>query len=512
MTDPNRNALMKWASSGPTRYAKLNWNRVNEGMINSALNDARRNRPSTRAGGTSHFNQASAMILKKLQKLSSKVARESRGDEYQWVIIRKSGNTFSIVPTRAQGYAVQNWRLNYVFNKSFPAVKLSTNQQTNNANAFLRSIFVGKNPCATKNANAQGVCGSSGTWTGGNYKVVPKGLGRVIVKKGSASPGVANMATLIETAGKVSIAGPGQVSAKVLRARYLEAKRNGDYFQIFTCFMVNNDPSLFIIKPGDDDLADSIDYNPVTYNYSISSSGIDQMKKLVKVDKFYFDKCCFWTCDRPAGFFAMLMGVPTVKRGINVAGAGQRLNYVPENYFKNQIGAIMIYVNGLNGTPKFNKARDCILNILNDWRNNRGTISLNSLQTKTWYLKMCIFDTCHDFGHGVRSPKRLVALIQNVLKSFVLTNRELVQFIDDVFASIEDMESIADMVIQKVAELAGNSLGYEQTQRKGVYDNLVTIFNNAKMCYVFDCGTTPPVTHPFRLFRALLSAKLYDPS
>lgn len=498
--------IKAWAQQ---QRSNLNWNTVNNGMINSVLNNLSRVRRSVRGlgSGSNASNNTTArlaqnIIQKQLEKLSRKSARESKGVEYQWIIIRKTpSGSYDIQPIESQGYAVRNWRLNYVFNKSFPSVKL-TALQNNGSENFLRSVFVSSKPCNTTNQNAAGVCGNRGIWSGSNYKVLKNGTRRVIVKKGSASPGVSNLATLIKTAGSAVILRNIPIKAKVLRARYLEAKRNGDYFQIFTCFYVNNDPNVFIMKPGDEDLATQI-----SGPSQISPRGVLLLDKLFTVDKFYFDRCCFWTCDRPAGFFAMLMGVPIIKKAVNVNGAGVRLNYIPDDTLRRYINTVIPSIQELQMNAT---AKACIVNILTEWSTDQSPITLGSLHTRPWYLKMCIFDSCHDFGHGARSPKELVELIKNVLMSFF---PQAAEFINAVFSSIVDMEKIADVVIQGVAVMNGTSYPYETPDnRMMVYNTLFEEFNAKKMCYVYDCGTTPPVTHPFRLFKALLAAKLYDPS
>ena len=512
MSDPatNKIALKTWVTGQRNVRHNLNWDRVNDGMINSVLNNLSTVRRSARRGDLeteTTTGKAQRVILQELTKLSHKKTRESRNTEYQWVIVGRSydhgRDEYSIQPIRAQGYAVKNWTLNYVFNQSFPSVKL-TAVTNNSSENFLKSVFVSSNPCVTTNANVKGVC-KTRTWSGSNYKVLKTGLKRVIVKKGAASPGVKNLADLIASAGSLSIAAGGQVSAKVLRARYLEAKRNGDYFQIFTCFHVNNNHGVYIMKPGDEDLAKEINVN--VNGTEISGTGINMMKQLFAVDKFYFDKCCFWTCDRPAGLFAMLMGVPIIKKAVNVDGLkSTRLNYIPSatnERVKELIRQLDIIPNST--------AKNCITEILDSRILTEASNDPRQLHSQDWYLKMCIFDTCHDFGHGNRSQRRLVELIKNVLISF--HPQWLKKFINDVFSSIVEMEKIADVIIQRLAVQNRTSYDYDTpTHRTTVYDELTGIFNRQKMCYVYDCGTTPPVSHPFRLFRALLAAKLYDPS
>jgi len=401
--------------------------------------------------------------------------------EASWHIYNIS--TGASFPLTVPGLASTRWVLNYVNNaNAFPIIKINSNKSTNK-NEYVQNSYTGKKVCSLFPGLA-----NCRNWqkTGKNqnkFTVTSKGSAYTVVKYGGSGIGVAGLSKLIANVGTITLTQNGKKYSKgKLRAQYLELKRNGDYMQIFTCKMVNVTPNLRIIKPGSESIGrDLLEGKRVAYS---------NLKKLLSAGNFSFKKCCFWTLDRPAAFFAFLLGVPIVY----TVAAGQMIYYIEEN----KVRSINWDVALPGGTSPGTKV---LTSLINEYKKGK---SVNF--RPTWFLMMCIIDTAHDFN----DPKRAAPIFQqleaikNVIKSLLPQGFER-SFVDEAFTSIRAIENIMKTVLINNANLA-------QGRPTDIFGQLEDVFRREDMCYICDSGLIPDATMPLIKRQVLLTAKRADPS
>ena len=400
--------------------------------------------------------------------------------EASWHIYNIS--TGASFPLTVPGLASTKWILNYVTNaNAFPTIKINSNKK-NDKNGYVKSSYAGKQVCSLfpDLANCK-------TWqkTGKNqnkFTVTSKGPAYTVIKYGGSGISVAGLSKLIANAGTITQNGKTYSKGK-LRAQYLELKRNGDYMQIFTCYTVNNNNNLRIIKPGSESIGkDLISGKKVAYS---------NLKKLLSAGDFSFKRCCFWTLDRPAAFFAFLLGVPVVY----TVAAGQMIYYIDENKVNTVDWEAALKL----GTGPANKV---LTSLINEYKKGN---SVNS--RPTWFLMMCIIDTAHDFV----DPKRAAPIFQqmeaikNVIKSLLPQGFEPADFVDNAFKSITAIENMMRDILK--ANMTGSGV-----RGADVFNKLNDTFQVRDMCYVCDSGLTPDANMPLIKRQVLLTAKRSDPS
>jgi hypothetical protein len=184
---------------------------------------------------------------------------------------------------------------------------------------------------------------------------------QTVYKKGIVGLSVMELSTIITK----YLRGSANTNGRRLEIRkmLLELKRNGDYLQILMCHKVNNGLNFKIVKPG-----------------SVEVAVLKRLRLPVSfIQKKCFSKCMFWTIDIPAAFFAILMGVPTVLQGMTS----------PIAYYYYDGRPLLLNTNQI--TQPFLKL------ILDEWNADTTRDNLSTLHMKTWYQKMCAFDSAHDF-------------------------------------------------------------------------------------------------------------------
>ena len=182
------------------------------------------------------------------------------------------------------GLVASTWTLKYIYNKSFPTAVYIANNSTlrskiiNNKNKVLVREVISKNPGKMNNLSSNNKKRmNSTTFVQGLFKNTNNNKKVSLVVKGIAGLGVDKLGQSVKSAGLADAA-----SAKILRSLYIELKRNGDYFQVYSCHEVNKNNDVYIIKPGDSTIASHT-----------GEERVNDLKKISPVDKFYFEKCCY---------------------------------------------------------------------------------------------------------------------------------------------------------------------------------------------------------------------------
>jgi hypothetical protein len=439
--------------------------------------------PTPRANYTTYAAIAKVPLKANFKRKAKKNGGNSMSKnsiEASWHIYNTTtGKSF---PLTIPGLASKTWILNYVKNSTaFPTIKINSNKLTNK-NGYVQNSYSGKHVCKLFPGLANCANWQKSGKNQNKFTVTTKGPAVTVVKYGGSGISVAGLSKLISTAGTITQNGTTYSKGK-LRAQYLELKRNGDYMQIFTCKMVNIVPNLRIIKPGSESIGrDLLNGKQVAYS---------NLKKLLSAGDFSFKKCCFWTLDRPAAFFAFLSGVPIVY----TVAAGQKIYYIEENKVQS--------VNWANELTKgTGPATKILSSLISEYKKGNHINNIRPL----WYLMMCIIDTAHDFV----DPKRAAPIFQqmeaikNVLKSLMPPGFDRT-FIDGAFKSITAIEVMMRDILIDNAAMSGQ-------RGKEIFEFIEEEFKKKDMCYVCDSGLTPDGNLPLVKRQVLLTAKRSDPS
>ena len=411
---------------------------------------------------------------KQLSK-NRKAAGPPKGSlRYPWHVFNpKIGQTVSV---NIRGVSTNTWRLNYVRNgNAFPTIHAarSRNGKVINNGGILKNSYVGDKICKVRGSGSN--CSS---WTSrskkhvSNFKASQLGGSKnwVVYKYGNSGIGIKSLIKLIQNINTVPTIDPKSqqrvtISKGKLRTQFLELKRNGDYGQVFTCKTINSDNNLYAVKPGTDEIASKL--------ISDRSQAIADLVRMVKVDNFYFKKCCFWSNDGPSCFFALLLGVPFV---FKVLETPKTYRYFPENWS----------TTGNNGQILVDSFRDAsppIQQIVSRWHRARGQLD------NSWFLLMGVVDTAHDFA--VPSEFQVKIMIRDLMKRLV--DQGDAPLVDIIFTQIKSK------IEPSMTDFIKLHAPFKPPRDPGGCNQLLARFDNDtraqqtgnKMCLVFDAGTKP---------------------
>ena len=301
-------------------------------------------------------------------------------------------------------------------------------------------------------------------------------------KNGAGGLGVKQLAKIILRIGRVN-----HRSKAKARADFLELKRNGDYGQVFSCKMINDDDNIYLLANVSQELA----------------STISKLGSNFQPENFYHNKCVFWSVDRPACLLAILLKVPVIRP------------YV----IKNKTLFSCIY-NIPNITPSFMR------NYKKDEQQTKSFRSLIQLinmfltgDKNGWFSMLCVIDTAHDFGLNSLRAKEVLSpnqmeMVKNVVKAIVKpTNVRATywnEWVEDVWHNIKNVEDeigqFITYITKESSSIGNETLNKTDTSYKRIYDRLDMV--NA--CLVYDAGPAPK--NELVGITSLLAPKYLDPA
>ena len=399
-----------------------------------------------------NFNKHNSLVKQKVKKNIRRTNKKII--KYPWYLAKVDikKKTITKVPVKLQVLSKNprgerviltiNWAKN---NNIFPLSKVSTN-----VNNYIVSQSVGKY-CNSK---------SKLNWCKQNhvsrYSLKPtNGTSKYTIKKNGASGvGVPQMSKEIK-----------KQSLSKIRRSFLDLKRSGDYGQIITCNKLNNDNNLFIINPGSTELAKHF------MSKSIPASEKIRIEAIKNNRRYAYHTGCFWSFDRPACFFAFLLGVPTVY----------------------QKGVEYFYYPGGPTNKKLKTTNNVLRKVLDEYNTSVNKNDISS--SPYWYILVSIIDTAHDFGHGSRIPTgfQFKQMIKDNL--IPLVKEEDAEFVEETFKTITNVERDISILLTDIFVPLEN--------------NFLEKLENDNRCIIYDAGK---IEEKYRHRAALLSAKYVDPS
>ena len=301
-------------------------------------------------------------------------------------------------------------------------------------------------------------------------------------KDGAGGLGVKQLAKIILRIGRVN-----HRSKAKARADFLELKRNGDYGQIFSCKMINDDDNIYLMTNVSEELAPTI----------------NRMGDTFQPENFYHNKCVFWSVDRPACLLAIFLKVPVVRPYVSSNKTYFSCMYnipnITPSLMKN-------YKKDLPETKAFRTLLQLVRMYLSGDRNS-------------WFSMLCVIDTAHDFGLNSLRAKEVLSpnqmeMIKNILKSIVKpTNARSVYWNDWVEQVWHNIKNIEDEIGQFITYLTRESkmIGNEELIKsdsayKRIHDRLML----AHACLVYDAGPVPK--GDLTGITSLLAPKYLDPA
>ena len=209
------------------------------------------------------------------------------------------------------------------------------------------------------------------------------------------------------------------------RRYYIDLKRTGDWGEIFAVYIINTDPNIAVMNPGNLRLSRefarpwSQDIQN-TYNNLRNNAG-----------HLFFLNACFWSKDRPACKCAQLMGIDLVYQRVSPSVSGyiklDMNNLVNELPVGPIVPKSIITVNNERITLY---TAESVLSILHHTYINdplRGDVYNYPL----WLQIMAIIDTAHDFGHGTRTytksrnAKKFAADVRSLMVGLYSGSRDI---------------------------------------------------------------------------------------
>lgn len=421
-----------------------------------------------------YFSGLISSTIQSDRRRSSRIAR-SRGNKqalkYPWFVVDLSGGRVTFRPLHVPGIAAPGglwWQIGW---RRAPG---NSNGTHNTSYPFPTAYMKANNSRLTSNyikyQNVGAFCnqGINSTLCGPqNYKQIAEPGTNVfgVRKNGSGSLSVKQIAQMIKLTPTVA----------ARRRYFLDFKRNGDWGQIFTCYYLNKERELGILKPGSWKIA-----------RDLFDDKFDILNDLMNNFNFLYTNCTFWSADRLACFLAWILGVPVVyqKNSATLYYGERRITDNLPTDINNAVLKTLIIDN-------FN--RDKGINYIN--RENRPT-------PPPWLVYLAVLDSAHDFGKKAKrtsvgiDPYRFKSIIMDLIKSFNRTDLTFAGNVDNLFRNISSHE---------------DSVGLYMMNKMKVYSvNTIqnTLIDN-NSCIVFDYGNIPHVLKPFM---ALLSAKYTDPA
>lgn len=387
-------------------------------------------------------NMSNAPPVNRTVKQKKRMTKPSDRQLIPWVPVDISSGTVVpkviVIPGISNGRT--QWKLSWRFNKTFPRVNLH----------------------GVKYHQVVGECKNNQNSLDNLNTVCRPGSKEAIISDSKASKrGLKGLSIdIIRRYSERKNSGP-------LFAKFLELKRNGDYGQVATALAINSDRNLYLLKPGDDNLVNEIKQY-ATGNPNNLPAIINQRSQQ---NNYYFNKCVFWTHDRPAAMHAMMSGVTTVlsRRGMYYTLPGSSQGRP---------------INKLKGTQ--DRASDIVNEIIDDYINTKNE----------WFDKLCIIDTYHDFWTARGVTGRFREKMRQSLVSLYTGNPGMISFINSITN------------ISKIENAIGELL--TQNASAGVPKRMApSILSDPEMCIVHDAGSI----HPSVKNRvAILSARVLDPA
>lgn len=400
-----------------------------------------------------------------------------------WFLLNTSN--FTIIEVIMPGLSSSGWKIGWVNQpNAFPTAKVG---RTNTATTGrIKSQTVGK-VCnlrelrgKTECNNNRGILKSRGQYDSKYIKNGTPNNGFNIYKVGSAGMGVSRLSALIR-----GVRAASDTNKHAQQADLFEIKRNGDYGEVFTAYRLNKEPSYALLKPGDEQIAEQIARFGFSINLNIALTN----------NSFFYEKACFWSTDRPALFLCLLLEQPYVR----VFGRQLWANLTGVTNAR-----LRAHVRGLASTP----ANDIIKEIVEDKITKPAT-------DKTWFKKMCIIDTAHDFGGRRAGNTRTIEKHKQSLKDYLTDSGEvsLSTFVDRVWPS-GNIEIAFREILDHFADPTRGGMGMEaitgQTNIQATSDYIQRILQSKNMCIVWDSGSVPK--GGLQNYIALAAAKYLDPA
>jgi hypothetical protein len=435
-----------------------------------------RNNLGTRSGTAAiNVRQTVRNALSRVQKREKSILRKETV-KIPWYIVNLS--TQQVVPITVWSNRKQ-WNLNWHNNaRFFPAVKIrqkTTNASQENVNFTVVGALCNNNV----GSNLQQMCRKKSQYE--RYMYMRSGKVYKFFKNGLSGIGVPQLASTITGIGKTNA-----TNKPALKRALFSMKRTGDYGQVFSCLSVNRNSNMYIMKPGDLQIAKQIRDKSLDE----AKASIPRLKQIFDLHKYYFKQTVFWSSDRPALLCALLMGVPIVR---DKKASPTQFLFVP-NITNEKSTIASLYRN---------KNDPVYINIIGPWAASAWD-PLSSGTPPNWFFALCFLDSAHDFGHGDRVTSVTTfqqrTMFKNVLKQ---GNPGL----DAIWSGIVTHEDNIGTFIEDIAISRGGVYDKIDSEYERMYTEK---FKPTVSCIVYDTGSTPK--GPLKDLVTLLSAKIYDPS
>ena len=428
---------------------------------------------------------------KSVKRMTQKAVR------HPWFIVQyePTRRSVKIVPTKVFGLSsVNGWSTDFVSSPDvYPLARtnrLGKKEQPGVNDSLIRTKYVGK------------ICNSSKLTTS---EKVRRGCDRIsrprvkpdekyitvysndqeaiaMYKDGAGGLGVKQLAKIILRIGRVN-----HKSKAKARADFLELKRNGDYGQIFSCKMINDDDNIYLMANVSEELAPTIERKGETF----------------QPENFYHNKCVFWSVDRPACLLAILLKVPVIRpyvvRNKTYFSCMYNIPSITSSLMKN-------YKKNEPETKAFRTLLQLIKVYLSGDRN-------------AWFSMLCVIDTAHDFGLNSLRAKEVLSpnqmeMIKNILKSIVKPTNARATFWNDWVEQVwHNIKNVEDEIGQFITYLTkeSKSLGNEELiKSESAYTKIHDRLSLANACLVYDAGPVPK--GDLVGITSLLAPKYLDPA
>lgn len=402
------------------------------------------------------------------ERSSRRLTKRNRNAvKYPWFVVDLTGGRVSFEPLYVPGIAAPGglwWQIGWRHvsgnpNAMYPFPTGYMEVGTSPATNYLKYQNVGRF-CATETASNRPWCASS------NYNLSNNGTDRNIVsitKNGVGSLSVKQLATLLI-----------RTPTGARRRYFLDSKRNGDWGQVFTCYYLNENPNLGIIKPGSWQIAQQLFKDPVNV-----------IGDLLENFNIVYTSTTFWSADRLACFLAYILGIPVVyQKG--------RLLYYGKRDFADPLP--------LTGDTVID---DLIINNFNTSANSKNYInSIRPGKPPNWLLYLAILDTAHDFGK--KTKRTNLGVDPYAFKTKII---DLIEGIDSSNTTFTTNVKRLFTNISKKEDVVGDYLSRHLTPTSDA--SIQADLNQKQSCIIFDYGFVPPKLRPMM---AILSAKYTDPT